>query len=231
MRNTIKFITALFTVLFFSACGGGGDDGPPPNSAPTQVTQVTFPTADLLCVNNNINFQWNASSDADNDPISYRIVIALDRPLTNIVEQRTVNNNSVTITLQQGVAYYWNVTAIDDMGQASEPSQTLAFFTSGPGITNYAPFTAALNAPADESTVAAGQLTLEWTGGDTDAGDTLTYDLYFGQTNDPPLNQAGLTTESAAVTTTAGNTYFWRVDSIDNSGIKTIGQVWTFSTN
>lgn len=231
MKKEIKYITALFTVLLLCACGGSGDDGPPPNSAPTPVTQITFPTADLLCVDNNINFQWNASTDPDNDAIRYRLVIALNRSLTNIVEERTITNNSIAISLQQGVAYYWNVTAIDAMGEESAPSPTLAFFTSGPGISNYAPFTAAVDSPADESNVTAGTVNLEWTGGDTDVDDTLTYDLYFGLATDPALSQSGLTTDSATEATTAGNTYYWRVDSIDDSGVKTIGQIWSFTTN
>lgn len=228
MKKEIKYIAALFTVLLLSACGG---DSGPSNTAPSQVTQVVFPTADLLCIDNNINFQWNASTDADEDPISYRIVIALDRSLTNIVEERTVATNSVIITLQQGIAYYWSVTAIDNMDLESEPSQTLAFFTSGPGITNYAPFTAALNSPSEESIVSAGTVNLQWTGGDTDVDDTLTYDLYFGLATDPPLSQAGLSTENASEATTSGNTYFWRVDTIDDSNIKTIGQTWSFTAN
>lgn len=230
MKKEIKLIASLFSILLLVACGGGDDD-PPPNTAPTQVSQVTFPTADLLCTDNTITFQWNASTDADSDSIRYRIVIATDRDLNNVVEERTVTTNSVTITLQQGVAYYWNVTAIDSEDNEAEPSTTLAFFTSGPGITNYAPFTAALNVPEDEGTVTAGIVNLDWTGGDTDTGDTLTFDLYFGLANDPPLETSGLSDENANVTTTAGNTYYWRVDSIDDSGVKTIGQIWSFDAN
>ena len=230
MKTQIKYITAFFTVLLLSSCGGG-DDGPPPNSAPTQVSQITFPTANLLCTDNTITFQWSASTDEDGDSIRYRIIIATDRDLNNVVEDRIVTSNSVTITLQQGVAYYWSVTAIDSEGNEADASTTFAFFTSGQGITHYAPFTAALNAPADDSNVTSGAVNLSWTGGDTDVGDTLTYDLYFGLDMNPPLNQSGLTTENASVSTTVGNTYYWRVDSIDNSGAKTIGQVWSFTTN
>ena len=230
MKKEIKLIALLFSILLLVACGGG-DDGPPPNSAPTTVTQVTFPTADLLCIDNTINFQWNASTDADGDAITYRIIIATDRELNNVIENRITSTNSITITLQQGVAYYWSVTAFDSEGQEAEASPTLAFFTSGPGITNYAPFTAAVDEPADESTVSAGTVNLKWVGGDTDVGDTLTYDLYFGLATNPPLETAGLTSENANVTATAGNTYYWRVDSIDDSGVKTIGQIWSFDTN
>ena len=237
MVKILKQYLSLFLVLILASCSSGGGDDPgngggnPMNSAPTQVSQIIFPSANLLCTDNTITFQWNASTDADNDPIRYRVIIALDRDLNNIVEERTVSSNSFTITLQQATAYYWNVTALDDMGDEAQPSQTFAFFTSGPGVTNYAPFTAELVAPADTGSVSAGTVNLSWIGADTDAGDTLTYDLYFGDVMDPPLSQSGLTAENEDVTTTAGNTYYWRVDTIDDSNVKTIGQIWSFTAN
>lgn len=229
MKTQTKLIGAFFSILILVSCGGSG--GGSSNEAPSQVTQVIFPTADLLCTDNNVNFQWNAATDPDGDPITYRIIIATDRNLSSVVENRITSTNSITITLEQGVAYYWNVTAIDDSGEESIPSTTLAFFTSGPGITNYAPFTAALNEPADDGSVTAGTVTLSWTGADTDVGDVLTYDLFFGTTNTPPETESGLTTESSNVMVTSGTTYFWRIDTSDDSGFKTIGQLWSFTAN
>lgn len=229
MKKHIKTLSTLFFVLVLISCGGS-DDGSS-NVAPNAVTQVVFPTSDLLCVDNTINFQWNAATDADGDPITYRVQIATDRDLVNIVEDRTTTTNSITLTLQQGVAYYWHVTAVDNSGEASEPSPTLAFYTSGPGITNYAPFTAALNSPTNDSDVPSGSVNLDWTGADTDTDDILTYDLFFGENSEPPLLQSGLNVENFNVSTSAGTTYFWRIDTIDNSNIKTIGQVWTFTAN
>lgn len=238
MKKQIKFISALFSILLLASCGGGSDDGdgggnpPPPdsNSAPSSVTQVTFPTANLLCIDNVINFQWTASTDPDGDSVRYRVTVATDRALNGVVEERTVTSTSTVITLQKGTAYYWNVTALDNSGAEAQPSPTLAFYTSGDAVVNYAPFTAALVAPANDSDVTAGTVNLSWTGGDTDTGDTLTYDLYFGEATDPPLLEAGLTAENFDVTTETGRSYYWRIDSIDDSGAKTIGQVWTFST-
>ena len=232
MEKTKQLLATVFlmAILIYS-CSSGGDDGPPPNSAPGEVSGVVFPTSNLLCTDNTITFQWNASTDPDGDAVSYRIIIATDRELINQVENRIVSTNSVTLTLEEGVAYYWSVTAIDDEGLESNASATLAFFTSGPGITNYAPFTTELVSPEDEGTVASGTVTLSWIGADTDIGDTLTYDLYFGEDMDPPLIQSALTTQNSDVTTTVGTTYYWRVDTIDDSNVKTIGQLWSFTTN
>lgn len=235
MKNRNIYLSIITLVLFVVSCSdSGGDDSPPPpppNSAPSKVTQLTFPTANLLCTDNTVAFTWGASTDVDGDPITYKLVVATDRPLTQIVEQRTVSSTSVTISLDEGVAYYWRVTAMDNQGGEADPSETFAFYTEGDGVSNYAPFAAALNAPADESSVTAGTVTLDWTGGDTDAEDTLTYEVFFGDAMDPPLIQADVTSETLDVTAESGTTYYWKVNTIDDSGAKTIGQIWSFSAN
>jgi len=221
-------------VFIVASCSSsGGDDSPPPpppNSAPSAVSTLTFPTSDLLCIDNTVAFQWGAATDADGDPISYKLVVATDRPLTQIVEQRTVNSTSVTISLDEGVAYYWNVTAMDSEDE-SDPSNTFAFYTEGNGVSNYAPFTAAINAPTDESSVTAGTVNLSWTGSDVDAGDTLPYEVFFGDATDPPSVQTDVTADNFDVTTSAGITYYWKVNTTDDSGVKTIGQIWSFTAN
>lgn len=236
MNKKINLYTALLSIaLIIGSCSdSGGDDSPPPpppNSAPTAVSTLTFPTSDLLCIDNNVAFTWSAATDVDGDPITYRLVVATDRPLTQIVEQRTVSSTSVTISLDRGVAYYWRVTAMDNQGGESDPSATFAFYTEGDGVSNYAPFTAALNAPDDGGSVTAGTVNLSWTGGDTDTGDTLTYEVFFGDAMDPPLLQDDVTAENIDVTTTAGSTYYWKVNTTDDSGVKTIGQIWSFTAN
>jgi len=239
MIKEIRILIAIFAISILGACSsGGGDDSPaptpppdPPNTNPTAVSQLVYPTSDLLCIDNTITFEWSASTDADGDPITYRLKIATDRNLTNIVDERTVSSTSATVTLDRGVAHYWQVTARDNQGGESAPSTTLAFYTEGDGISNHAPFTAALNAPADQGSVDAGTVTLDWTGGDTDTGDTLTYELFFGEAMDPPSFQTDITDENFDVTVTSGLTYYWRVDTTDDSGLKTIGQIWSFSIN
>ena len=235
MKNKINLYIALFSIVFIAAScsSGGGDDSPaaPPNSAPTAVSQLTFPTSDLLCIDNNVAFQWGAVTDADGDPISYKLVVATDRPLTQIVEDRTVSSSSVTISLNRGVAYYWNVTAIDNQGGESDSSNTSAFYTEGDGVSNYAPFTAAIGIPTNQESVPAGTVNLNWTGGDADVGDTLTYEVFFGEETDPPLLQADVTAANFDVTATTGLTYYWKINTTDNHGIKTIGQIWSFSVN
>ena len=237
MKNNLKLYMALLLVVIITgACSksDGGDDSPPlppPNSVPSAVSQLVFPTSDLLCIDNTVRFEWGASSDADGDSISYILVVATDRLLTQVVEQRTVSSTSITISLDRGVAYYWNVTAKDSQGGEANPSSTFAFYTEGDGVSNYAPFSAGLNAPENDGLVEAGTVNLSWTGGDTDTGDILTYELFFGETMDPTLLQSILSEENFDVTVSTGLTYYWKVNTMDDSGLKTIGQVWQFTAN
>lgn len=234
MKNIININIGVILVTFvFLACSGSDDDGevtPPPNSAPSKVSQLLFPTSDMLCIDNTVTFQWSTSNDVDNDPVSYRLVVATNRSLTQIVEQRTVSSNTSTISLERGIAYYWNVTAFDNQGNEAESSDIFAFYTEGDGISNHAPFAAALNTPVNNETVDSGTINLSWTGGDTDSGDTLTYKLYFGETSDPPLLQADLVDENFDINVTSG-LYYWKVNTLDDSGLETIGQIWQFTVN
>ena len=229
MKKIIKTGT-IFTILsFVFACGGGGDDSAP-NAAPSKA-QLIYPSVDLLCIDNTITFNWNAASDPDGDSVRYKLTIAKDRALTDVVEQRTVNGTSVTITLQKGVAHYWSVIAVDGETNEGEPTATQAFFTAGIGVSNYAPFTAALVSPDNDSDIDAGSVNLNWTGGDTNINDVLTYELYFGEEADPPLLSSDLSSETSEVTVVSGKTYYWKINTLDGSGAKTIGQVWKFNVN
>lgn len=228
MKKIIK-TGVIFTAIFFVYACGGGDDSVS-NSAPS-AAQLVYPSVDLLCIDNSITFNWNAATDPDNDAVRYKLTIAKDRALTDIVEQRTVASTSVDITLQKAVAYYWRVIPVDSEDNEGPTTATQAFYTAGTGVSNYAPFTAALVSPNNDSNVDAGTVNLSWTGGDTNTNDVLTYELYFGEDVDPPLTVDNLSSETSDVTVVSGKTYYWKINTLDGSGAKTIGQIWKFNVN
>ena len=73
-------------------------------------------------------------------------------------------------------------------------------------------------------------LTLSWSCTDPN-GDPLTYDVYFGTTNNPPLasgNQTGTSYNPGQLNN--NTTYYWKIVAKDNQGATTAGPVWNFTT-
>lgn len=223
---------AIIIISVYSMCflGVSCSKKEPANQIPS-VVQLTFPTQDLLCIDNTILFNWSDATDPENDVLEYNIIIAKDRQLTEVVENKTVNASQLSVTLEKFTAYYWQVNAVDIANNQASKSAVFAFFTKGDGVTNYAPFMADLKTPEDTSVVSAGSLNLAWEASDINAADTLTYDLFFGENSDLTLVDNALTVKTYPVSVVSGKTYSWKVNVADNSGAKSIGKTFTFTVN
>jgi hypothetical protein len=232
MRNLL-YIAAISVSLW--SCGGGGGDDPAPtpvNTAPT-VPTLTYPTNNLLCIDNVLNFTWNASTDAEGGVITYEIQVSKNNLFTQIVHTLTSTTTNKSITLEKGIAYYWRVKATDNKSAASNYSATNQFYTEGFGIVNHLPFSPVLVSPALNSVQTTATVNLQWTASDVDTSDTLTYDVYFGTDTDnlaivSPTNQSA---NSLSRTVAASTKYYWKVTVKDGKGGQTIGQVWNFTTD
>ena len=232
MRNLLYI--AILSISLWSCGGGGGDTPTPPpvvNTAPT-VPTLTSPTNNLLCTDNVLNFQWNASTDSQGDAITYQIEVSKNAQFNPLAHNVTSTTASKSITLEKGVAYYWRVKATDSKSAASNYSATFNLYTEGVGITNHLPFSPVLVSPALNSVQTAATINLQWTASDADTSDTLTYDVYFGTANPPTaIVSANQSASSLSRTVAASTKYYWKVTVKDNKGGLTIGQVWSFTTD
>lgn len=226
-----KYITLLIIGVLFTACGGGGGDDPTPtpeNKPPTTPVQV-YPQNNDLCIDEAVNFQWNAATDPDNNPITYSVEIT--QTSNNSVITRSTSATSVTVDLAKGVAFSWKIKATDSKGLSSAYSSSNQFYTEGEGVTNHLPFSPTLVAPALNATVQTATTNLEWTASDVD-GDTLTYDVYFGEGTLPATAIAtGITENSYNVSLDSAKSYYWKIVANDGKGGQTIGQTWNFNTD
>lgn len=235
MKKIIYFLVISFSLL---ACGGsGGDDTNPPNpepvnTKPTNPSNIN-PVNNLLCTDNSLTFEWNASTDSDGDPITYQLQVATNNTFNE--DLQTLNNISSTSTqlsLDRGVAYYWRVKAIDSKNASSDYSSVFQFYTEGDGELNHLPFLPELVSPSLNFIVQEMTTSLSWTASDVDNDDSLVYDVYFDTVN-PPVSkvsedQTELTFE---VDLNSSTSYYWKVVVKDNNGGVTNGQVWNFITD
>jgi hypothetical protein len=68
---------------------------------------------------------------------------------------------------------------------------------------------------------------LQWESTDAD-GDPLNWDVYFGDSSNPPLVKSDNTSLTYTVTIEKGKEYFWRVECKDANGIITRSSEWSF---
>ena len=107
------------------------------------------------------------------------------------------------------------------------PSETSAQVTSG----NVPPYQPSYPNPSNNSLNVPLSTDLSWTGGDPNANDTVTYDVYFGTSSSPPKVQSNQSSTTYTPGTLNYDTkYHWKIVSWDNHGSSTAGPSWVFTT-
>ncbi len=97
---------------------------------------------------------------------------------------------------------------------------------------NSLPYPPSDPSPADEAVNQPVTATLSWTASDPDAGDSLSYKVYFGTDEDPKANNAVkvTSTDYDPGVLMFGQTYYWQITAVDSQDAETQGPVWSFST-
>ena len=69
---------------------------------------------------------------------------------------------------------------------------------------------------------------LEWTASDPE-GDSMSFDVFFGSAENPPLRASGVLTNKLGVYVAPGKTYYWKVVARDERGASNESSIWSFS--
>jgi C1A family cysteine protease len=198
-----------------------------PTNNPPNTPSNPSPANHATTVSINADLRWTGGDPDAGDTVTYDVYFG-----TSATPPLVSNDQSATTydpgTLSYNTKYYWKVVATDNHG-ASTTGLLWDFTTQAPA--NNPPNTPFNPSPANHATGVSINADLSWTGGDPDAGDTVTYDVYFGTSSTPPLvsdNQAGTSYDPG---TLAYNTkYYWKIIATDNHGASTTGPLWDFTT-
>jgi VCBS repeat-containing protein len=129
--------------------------------------------------------------------------------------------------LDDAAFYTWYVNATDaESGKST--NVTYSFTTES---LNNPPYTPRNPSPPDNDEDVGINTNLDWDGGDPDVCDTVTYDVYFGTSCNPPKvvdGQSGTAYNPGVLN--YDTTYFWKIASWDNHGASKTGPVWDFTT-
>lgn len=228
--------TLIIVMLTMISCGGGGDDDPGTtpdpdvNTSPTIPNQV-FPLDNTICIDNNVVFEWNASTDEEGNAVSYVIEISENNSFSPLTASETSFSESKLVSLDKGKAYYWRIKAADSRNAESDYSPAMKFVTEGEGESNHIPYAPELVSPTIDSEIVGTSTTLSWTASDVD-GDPLTFDVYLDTNENPTTLVSEDQSESTfnATGLSASTKYYFKIVVKDDKEATTIGQVWTFST-
>jgi hypothetical protein len=191
---------------------------------PPDAPSNPVPANGAVDVPPNITLGWTGS-DPDGDALTYDVYFGLDNPPAT-----KVSSSQSAITFNPGLLglyaqYFWQIVAHDPYG-GTTPGPVWSFTN----LNNHPPDAPADPSPADGAINRHTNTQLSWTGSDPD-GDALTYDVFFGTANPPPLvssRQAGTTYNPGALD--YNTQYYWHIAVYDVYGESMPGPLWTFRT-
>jgi|TARA_B110000208_G_scaffold137033_1_gene165553 hypothetical protein len=250
--KTQSYIGVLLLSILLLSCSAEDDSEsstpptttqqPPPTPAPQVPTpgksSLSAPDNNEVCYegeavdtsNSEVTFSWDASSDTD----SYDLQIT-NQETNQTQTESGITSNSKEVTLVTDISYSWKIVSKANDTSDSTSSDTWQFYLAGDGQENYAPFPATIVSPSSGSSVDSsnGSISLSWEGNDPDESDTLTYTVYFDDTDGlqaPSNNNTGISETSIEVNAESGITYYWRVKSSDGKS-SSFTLVYSFIVN
>lgn len=173
------------------------------------IPNISSPINNSRQYNNSINFTWNASTDLNNDSITYNWQMAENSVFTtNLTKGNTSNLYTGNQTTVEGKTYYLRVRSYDTYSYSNWSNVTQ--FTENsipiPSLITHANFHSLSN------------LTVNWTNVTDSEADTITYDVkvYNTTTGTLVVNQSSISTNYSQAFTPANFTnYNFTVRSYD----------------
>ena len=229
----MKLLRFLFIALLFSC--SGEDDAPVPEVAEKPLkANLEYPHLNSRCTEGStgvegkteITFQWESGENTSSQ------VLVIKNLRTGEIISFNPPGDSFPVVLDTNTPYSWYVTAYNKTTPEGVKSSVWKFYTSGKGVTNYAPFPAELISPTMGAEVEAGanRIRLEWEGNDVD-GESLKYDLYFGEDAEfSSVFRAGITNSYFEAEVAPGKSYYWKVVSRDPVGNTSESDSGSFTT-
>ena len=166
---------------------------------------------------------WSASDPDPDDTLTYDVYFGTESsPPLRVSNQTSANYQPGP--LSAGTVYYWRIVARDNHGgETVLPTPSFTTFNNMPQFLGFS--------PSHMDTGVSLSPTLSWSVTDSDPGDTLTYNIYFGKTSPPPLVLSNQTETTYQPTGLSSETrYYWKIVARDNHGGTTSMQEVYFDT-
>ncbi len=192
---------------------------------PPAVPSNPVPADSSMNVSVNAGLSWSCS-DPDGDVLSYDIYFGTTTD-SFLVSTSQSDSTYVAGVMNYETTYYWKIVADD--GEYEIEGEIWSFTTEAEGTINHPPDAPFDPVPNDNAENVSVNSNISWSGSDPD-GDALTYDVYFGNTTNPPSVIAGQSNTSYDLgPLDFGSIYYWKIIA-DDGELETEGEVWCFTT-
>jgi hypothetical protein len=187
------------------------------------VPSAPSPAHEANGISLNPTLSWT-SSDPDDDQLTYDLYLGTVEDAPLVVSDLTESSYRVT-GLSNSTTYYWLVFVSDGDHTISSPLWQFRTVAQG----NTPPNAPSSPTPAQNALGIAMLPTLSWDASDDD-DDELTFDLYFGTSNNPPLIQTDLDAMQYQLQASGfGTRYYWKIVAHDTED-STESAIWNFTT-
>ncbi len=195
------------------------------NRAPNAATNPN-PATGSTARPTSLTVTWTNGGDPDGQPVTFTVYRGTSNPPTTAITGCIgIIATSCNFLLDLGITYHWKVSTSD--GTLSTDSSVWSF------TTNYRPNTPSNPSPANGATNVLWTVSGSWTGGDPDAGQTVTYTVFRRQGTSGSFTQiCQVTSPSCSLGTglVRGVTYQWFVRATDTMSAWIDGPTWGFTT-
>ncbi|MGL6161238.1 hypothetical protein, partial [Microbulbifer sp.] len=195
------------------------------NTPPSVPTDETPQTGASGVAPGEVTLSWSSSEANGDDVVFYDVYLGLEQ--SPQLYKSGLEAESITASsLYSERTYYWKVVARDNHNAIAE-SPVWSFGTS-----NSAPEAAPGQvSPTNNLYTSYKNVVLKWSQvTDPDPDDTVTYDIYLGESLEPTLLEQGLAkTEKQLSGLDPWKTYYWKVVAVDNHGAQVSSSAWSFN--
>jgi hypothetical protein len=222
------FILLTSCLLLFCSHKRSNPLDPTLNKAPNAPSNP-YPAIGAANQGVDVTLSWDCSDPNAGDTLKFDVYFGTSNPPSTAVATSQAAKSLARGGLSYNATYYWKVVTRDNHG--AETQGAVWSFATG-SVPNNSPNMPGNPSPPNGATGQLSSLTLSWTGGDPDPGDTAKYDVYFDTSNPPSTRVAQdlVPTSLARTNLNSGTTYYWQIISKDRRGAVTTGSVWTFQT-
>lgn len=194
---------------------------------PPRLMDFQLPLNNSIGQSTNQTLSWRCN-DPEGDGLIYDVYFGTDQTQMTKVSSGLTTNYLNKEDLSNNTTYYWRIIASDSKNATTE-GPVWQFKTK---LNNYPP-SVPFN-PSPESDITNPQPTtviLSWSCSDPES-DTLTYDVYFGESTYLSKRTTNQTTQYYTPFTISTNkTYYWKIVARDSKNATTEGPVWRFKTS